>query len=242
MKEITIRLYDYDELSEEAKKRAFEDWENGDVEHFGSNEVENTLKKLQEELDIEVFGWSYDSCSHDSGTVIWGAMWDDDRLALTGIRAQAFLWNNFGHLVVQPRKKWYAKHRDGGVDYSGCLHCGDAWKNMCRTSRVFFDRTYDGTCPLTGVCFDNDALDPLAYFCLGVEWDEKAKKRVMIPQTKRVTWSVTTVEDVLRACVDSLFQAAQEDYDNQLTEEYFADYACANGLLFDETGRRRDAV
>lgn len=238
MKEMTIRLYDYDELSEEAKKAALEEWESEGVEHFCGGEIKDTLEGLEKELGIEVTRWEYSSYSHDIG-VIRFKDYSDDQLALSGIRAQAFLWNNFAHLVVQPRKKWYARNRDGRVDYSGCLYCSDGWKNMYRTSKVFFSRTYDGTCPLTGVCFDNDALGPLAHFCLGVEWSDAERKRVMIPQPKRRMWSATTVEDVIRDCVDSLFQAAQDDWNSQFTEDYFADHARVNGFTFDENGHRR---
>lgn len=239
MKEITIKLYDYDELSSEAKGRALEEWRSGDVEHFWGSEVGDTFVKLQKELGIEVSRWEYSPYSHDSG-VIRFTNYNDDQLALAGRRAQAFLWNNFAHLIVQPRKQWYSKNNDGRVDLSGCLHCYDGWSNMYRKSKVFFERTYDGTCPLTGVCFDNDALDPLGYFCLCMEWDEKARKRVMIPQAKRARWAATTVEDVLRDCVDSLLQSAQDDWDSQFTEEYFAEHASANGFTFDENGHRRD--
>lgn len=236
MKEITIRLYEYGELSDEAKERAFEDWRAGDVGHFCGDEVEDTLKKLEGELGIEVTQWEYSPYSHDCGYIRFKD-YSDDQLALSGRRAQAFLWNNFSHLIIQPRKKWYAKNRDGRVDYSGSIHCSYDWDNKTRVSKVFFDRTYDGTCPLTGVCFDNDALDPLAYFCLGMEWSDAEKKRVMIPQSKRRTWSMTTVEDVIRDCVDSLFRSARDDWDSQFTEEFFAEMCEANVWTFDEDGR-----
>ena len=241
MKEITIRLYEYDELSDEAKKKAHEDWLSHEHEHFCGGEVRDTLKKLEEELGIEVSRWSYDSCSHDYGTIRF-KNWNDDQLALAGERARAFLWNNFGHLVMQPRGKWYAKNvTDGRVDYSGAVYCSGDWRNRCRESKVFFDRTYDGTCPLTGVCFDNDALDPLAYFCFGVRWDEKARKRVMVPHGERWRWKSKTVEDVVRECVDALFESAQRDCEYQDSEEHFAEMCAANDWTFEEDGSRRDA-
>ena len=239
MKEITIRLYDYDELSTEAKKRALGEWRSENLEHFNGREVDDTLEKLQKELGIKVTQWEYTPHYHDSG-VIRFMYYTDDQLALAGRRAQAFLWNKFAHLVLQPRKQWYSKHRDGRVDLRGYLRFDGDWTNMYRESKIFFDRTYDGTCLLTGVCFDNDALDPLAYFCLGVEWDEKEKKRVMIPQSKRAKWAVTTVEDVLCACVDSLLKTAQDDWNYQFTEEYFAEHARGNEFMFDENGHRRN--
>lgn len=238
MKEITIRLYDYDELSDEAKKTALEEWRSKNVEHFWGDEVRDTLKKLEEEFGIEVYGWEYGTCSYDCGTIRFEHI-SDDQLALAGERARAFLWNNFGYLVMQPRRKWYAVNRDGRADYSGAVYCSGDWKNRWRESKVFFDRTYDGTCPLTGVCFDNDALDPLACFCFGVQWDEKEKRRVTVPHNERRRWKSTTVEDVIRDCVDSLFQAAQDDWEGQFTEEYFADHARANEFAFDENGHMR---
>lgn len=239
MKEITIRLYDYDELSSRAKKRALDEWRSADIEHFCGREVYDTLEKLQKELGISVPLWEYTRLYYDSG-VIRFTHYTDDQLNLAGRRAQAFLWNNFAHLIMQPRKQWYSKHRDGQVDLSGSFHCDDGWKNMYRKSKVFFDRTYDGSCPLTGVSFDNDALDPLVYFCFGVEWDEKEKKRVMIPQFRRTKWMTTTVEDVLRDCVDSLLRSARDDWNSQFTEEFFADYASVNEFMFDESGHRID--
>ena len=239
MKEITSSLYDYDELSPEAKEHALEKWRSEDVEHFWGRELEDTLKKLQKELGISVTQWEYTPTYHDSG-VIRFTHYTDDQLNLAGRRAQAFLWNNFAHLIMQPRKQWYAKHRDGRVDLSGSLRCDGEWENTYRKSKIFFDRTYDGSCPLTGVSFDNDALDPLVYFCFGVEWDEKEKKRVMIPQSRRTKWIMTTVEDVLRDCVDALLRSAQDDWNYQFTEEFFADHASVNEFMFDENGHRRD--
>ena len=239
MKEITSSLYDYDELSPEAKEHALEKWRSEDVEHFWGRELEDTLKKLQKELGISVTQWEYTPTYHDSG-VIRFTHYTDDQLNLAGRRAQAFLWNNFAHLIMQPRKQWYAKHRDGRVDLSGSLRCDGEWENTYRKSKIFFDRTYDGSCPLTGVSFDNDALDPLVYFCFGVEWDEKEKKRVMIPQSRRTKWIMTTVEDVLRDCVDALLRSAQDDWNYQFTEAFFADHASVNEFMFDENGHRRD--
>ena len=238
MREITVRIYDYDELSPASKIRALEEWQSEDIEHFWGREVKDTFDKLQKELGIKVTQWEYTRTYHDSG-VIRFTNYTDDQLDLKGRRAQAFLWNRFSGLIVQPRMEWYSKNKDGRVDLSGRQYCGDGWKNMRRESKIFFDRTYDGTCPLTGVCFDCYALDPLVCFCLGVEWDEKAKRLVMIPQSKRAMWAATTVEDVLRDCVDALLRSAQDDWNYQFTEKYFADHARNNGFAFDENGHRR---
>lgn len=238
MKEITIRLYSYDELPDEVRDRVYRRYLET-YEYCWSGDVRNTMRKLEEELGIEVTKWSYDSCSYDVGTIRF-KHYNDDQLALSGVRAQAFLWNNFAHLVMQPKGRWYSRHVDGRLDLSGCIHCGPGWDNLKRKSKVFFDRTYDGTCPLTGVCFDNDALDPLCNFCFGVKWDEKAERRVMIPQSMRMRWSATTVEDVLRDCVNALLATAQADCRYYESEEYFAGRCREDGSMFEKDGTRRE--
>ena len=234
MKEVTVRLYEYDELSDEAKRKAHEDWLSVNREHFCGGEVRATLKRLEEEFGIEVTRWSYDACSHDCGTVRF-ENWNDGQLALAGERARAFLWNNFGHLVMRPRTHCYMKV-DG--KWRNCV----GQESRKYESKVFFDRTYDGTCPLTGVCFDNDALDPLACFCFGVKWDEKAKKRVTVPCDERWRWKSKTVEDVVRECVDALFESAQKDCEYQDSEEHFAEMCSDNGWTFEEDGTIRNAA
>ena len=234
MKEITIRIYEYDELSDKAKRKAYEDWLSMNHEHFRDGEVLASLKRIEEEFGIEVTRWSYGACSYDCGTVRF-ENWNDDQLALAGERARAFLWNNFGHLVMQPRTHYYMKV-DG--KWRNCV----GQESRKYESKVFFDRTYDGTCPLTGVCFDNDALDPLACFCFGVKWDEKAKKRVMVPHDERWRWKSKTVEDVIRECVDALFESAQKDCEYQDSEEHFAEMCSANDWTFEEDGTIMDAA
>jgi len=63
---------------------------------------------------------------------------------------------------------------------------------------------------------------------------------VMIQQSRRTKWIMTTVEDVLRDCVDALLRSAQDDWNYQFTEEFFADHASVNEFMFDENGHRRD--
>ena len=103
-------------------------------------------------------------------------------------------------------------------------------------SKVFFDRVYDGTCPFTGVCFDCSALDPVAYFCFGVRWDEKLQKRVPVRPTK-LEDDRNTVESVLRSCVDSLLLAAQKDWEYQCSMEAFEEACRDNDYTFTEDGR-----
>lgn len=236
MEEITIRLYDYDELSDEAKRRAREDWRSKDPGHFRGGEVRHTLKELEKEFGIEVSDWTYDSYSYDCGMIRFKEL-SDGQLALAGERARAFLWNNFGHPVMQPRVSYHSRLYEKRTSWFG-----EGLGTRRFVSKVFFDRTYDGTCPLTGVYFDSDALDPLACFCFGVRWDEREKRRVMVPHGERWRWKSKTVEEAIRECVGALFGSAQKDCEYQESEEIFAETCAANGWTFEEDGTRRDVA
>ena len=128
-----IGLFHYDELPARAKRRAHSDWLSRGLGHMLSYEVRDTMDALEKELGISVTSWSYDAYGHRCGP-IWFRHYSDGQLALAGNRARAFLWNNFGHLVMQPRDRWYAKHEDGRVDLNGGLRYGEGWRNHKRES------------------------------------------------------------------------------------------------------------
>lgn len=220
MKTVTIQLYSIDELCEESRKRAYERW-LAVHDYTWADEVRDTMNALEREFDAVPRDWQYDASSHWFGGPSFGPTWTGDRLSLSGNRARAYLWSNFGHLLLEPRTAFRGKLRF--------------------RSRVIFDRVYDGTCPMTGVSFDNDALDPLAYFCFGVKWDEKEGKRVMVPHDERWKWASTTVEDVIRDCFDALLKAAQEDCRYHESFEYFTEECEANEWTFERDGRMRNA-
>ena len=215
MRTAEVKIYSYSELSEDAKEHAWQNWLAKGVEYPWDGEARETIDALENALGIAVRRWRFDSSGHDFDLSFEG--WNEDALNLRGNRARSYLWNNFGHLLLQGRyyKKWH-----------GTKHAH---------SRFWLDRVYDGTCPLTGVCFDCDALDPLAYFCFGVKWDETQKKRIPIRPTIAQD-NANTVEDIIRECVDSLFSALERDWAWCESQEYFAEHAEANGYEFTEDG------
>lgn len=214
MKTVQLTLYSIDELSDTAKENALFEW-NKDTTHNWDGEVRDTIKEFEHEFDVEVTDWRYSPSDHDFSLDL--SRIDSDVLELRGNRARAWFWNNHGDVLLSARKTYYSKARS-------------------YASKVFFDRVYDGTCPFTGVCFDCNALDPLAYFCFGVRWDEELKKRVPRRPTKRGD-DGNTVRSILRDCVDSLLLAAQKDWEYQCGMEAFKETCRANGYTFTEDGR-----
>ena len=227
MKEITIKLYTFDELSDEAKKRAHNTFLSTGDYWGASGDATATIKKVEELFGVKLSDWEVDSYNPRYPTVTFqDSRWNDDALYLKGNRARAYLWNNFGKVLLTGRyySKWH------GTKYAH--------------SRLFFDRVYDGTCPLKGVCFDCDALDPMAYFCFGVEWSEELKKRVPSARDENALRrdNATTVEGVIRDCVYSLFKAFNEDCEASESMDYFAELCEVNGWTFEEDGTMRNAA
>ena len=222
MKEITIKLYTFDELSDEAKKRAHNTFLSTGDYWGASGDATATIKKVEELFCIKLSDWEISSYNPRYPTVTFDdSRWYNDALDLKGNRARAYLWNNFGKVLLTGR--YYSKWR--GTDRAH--------------SRLFFDRVYDGTCPLTGVCFDCDALDPLAYFCFGVVWN--GKKRVPSGRSLRADNAVT-VKSVIQDCVYSLFKAFNADCEASESMDYFAELCEGNGWTFEEDGTMRNVA
>ena len=222
MKEITIKLYTFDELSDEAKKRAHETFLSTGDYWGASGDATATIKKVEELFCIKLSDWEIGSYNPRYPTVTFeNSRWYNDALDLKGNRARAYLWNNFGKVLLTGRyySKWH------GTKYEH--------------SRLFFNRVYDGTCPLTGVCFDCDALDPMAYFCFGVVWN--GEKRVPSGRSLRADNAVT-VKSVIQDCVYSMFKAFNADCEASESMDYFAELCEVNGWTFEEDGTMRNAA
>lgn len=227
MRKANVNVFAFDELSEEAKERAHRDWVSEGRPYCWAAEARQTIEAFEKEFGVEVWNWQYSSCGYDfrldTGSI------DDEVLALKGNRARAWLWNNHGHVLLKPRVRYFTHDRDGRR-----IEAVSADSVEYR-SKIDFDRVYDGTCPWTGYCMDCSALDPIAHFCFGVEWDEKEKKRV--PSSRRIAVDDSnTVESLLRDGLRSLFQALKEDCEYQESMEAFKDACEANEYEFTEDG------
>ena len=215
MRKAKVDVFAFDELSEEARERAHRDWVSKGMPYCWDAEARDTIKAFEREFGVEVRNWQYSSCGYDfdlrTGSI------EDDVLALKGNRARAWFWNNHERCLLTGR--YYSK-------FHGTKHAH---------SKFFFDRVYDGTCPWTGYCMDCSALDPIAHFCFGVEWDEKEKRRV--PSSRRIAVDDSnTVESLLRDGLHSLFQALQDDCAYQESMEAFKEACEANEYEFTEDG------
>jgi hypothetical protein len=202
------KLYTFYELDRNVQERLV--MECGDRYYDAWNdEYRNTLKKLEELFNVKCDNWRVDqwTYNYDLHIGIYNRRLDDladcyddsdwGYLTLKGNRAMGKCWTMWERDVV--KGKYYFKGK----------------KN--RQSKVLFDGLHDGTCPLTGVCMDNDALDPL--------WD-------MMEGTFIRT--NTTIADMIDMCFDSFFRAWKNEMQYVYTEEYFRENEMAE--FYDEYG------
>lgn len=231
MKTITkeYTVYSFDELNEDAKEKAHSEHLQNSFEWPWACEAEHTMEEVEKLFHIKLRNWSIGTYRPEYPDIHFcdnfGDFWEqEERKELSGNRARAFLWNNFGHVLFE--MKHYGKYEK---------NASGVWRYK-RYSKVLPDsRVYDGTCPLTGMCFDNDALDSLAEFCFGVEWDEGAKKRVPSSRLLKSEKHVT-VEDIIRDCVHSMFKAFIDDLEFHESRECFEEDCKANEWTFLEDG------
>lgn len=228
MRTARVEVFTFDELTEKAREKAHEKWvEDACGTYVFDREARQTIEAFEKEFGVTVADWEFDAWTY-SFDLRTGSIYDDV-LALCGNRARAWFWNNHGHCLLEPRIRYFTHDRDGRR-----IEAVSADSVEYR-SKVDFTRVYDGTCPWTGYYLDACALDPIAYFCFGVEWDDKAQKRV--PSGRKLAAdNAVTVEYLLEAGCDSLFSALRDDCKYQQSMEAFKEACEANLYEFTEDG------
>lgn len=134
MKTKTINLYEFSELSEDAKQTAinecrldFNPWES---------ENKESLKEF-----CNIF-----PCSIGRHGLVYNG-----EIELTGVRLATHIWNNYREQIYKPKQYWICDGRPNTVGLN----------SKHRDSKIFIIE--DG-CPLTGFWMDNEILKPIFEF------------------------------------------------------------------------------
>ena len=195
-------LYTFDELDENIQERLVSRCAECHADDW-ADEYRDTLKELEKLFDVKCVDWSVDGWSHDYtlyaeyDTYLHFRLEDaaesnykDNNdsdyyyLGLKGNRAMGKCWTLWEREVTRDNYHHVGKHG--------------------RYSRVVFGDLHSGTCPLTGFCADNDALDPL--------WDMMEGKHIK---------DGMTIAEMIDACFRAFFTAWQKDIRYNTSEEYF---------------------
>lgn len=212
MKTRTINVYEFSELSEEAKEKAINKWRNGNYDHefFWQREVESSLDKFCSIFSIDYRQIDYQEPYRNDYKINL----DDNILALSGQRLAKYIWNNYKDDIFQG--KYYGKLVDtfkDGIKIPVSKDHPAGLRHVVRYSRTILDNS----CVLTGVCYDQDLLQPIYDF--------------LDKPTERIDF-----ETLLNDCIYSLCHSVSSEIDYQNSDKGITEEIEANEYEFDENG------
>lgn len=136
-----IKAYNINELSEDAKQRAYEDWLH-DFDYFWDDDNRATLQAFCELFPVKVTDWEYGYRNYIRFTLTTADTYTERcYYDFTGLRLLKYIVNNYWHNLFRPK---YLGYVNGKPRYSRCQR--------------------EACCVLTGYCVDEDILAPLYDF------------------------------------------------------------------------------
>ena len=214
MKTIQVNILTFEELTEEAKRTAINQYrvQGPDASHI-YDEAHDSVKEFN-----KIFGTKEGNRSWldvDTSHI------DDDVLELSGVRLRTYILNNFGSDIFRPK---YLKH--------GILRKEKPTHHRMRKAKILNTGPNKGLymvsyysnintsceCPLTGVCYDHSLLNPFLKFIA------KPDK--------------STFEDLITDAFHELKKDLEDEEDSMNTDEYIIEQIEANDYEFTETGER----
>lgn len=201
MKEYTITktAYTFDELTEQAKKVAYQEWLQSVCYEFISDdsERESTLDEFCRIFDVSLDGWEVDSCRYNFRF----STNETNIEEVSGLRLARYIWNNYAHYIKT------GKFYSGKISYNP-FHCAT------RNSKVIMSMN---DCPLTGVCYDCDILQPII--------DCLTYKKVY-----------NDAKELFNDCLDNFFKSWQEDIKYRESFEFFEEETFMNDWEYNADG------
>lgn len=207
MREHTIKLYSFDELSEAAQKYAYRKHGYIFYDDFGHS-YRPTLREFERCFDVTVTSWELDSTYY---TFNYRTN-NDVGIYADPLRIARYVWNNYSqhveyHKIYNTWKPLYITVN--GIDYR---------RNKPQPVRVSNNTVLGrGQCVLTGEYPDENILTPI-FDCL---------------EYKRL---FASYDDLIETCLHEFFTAWQKDIEHTDSFEYFEEMVTLNDYEFLETG------
>lgn len=141
MREVTMKVYSVEELSERALDRAYYDWCSNSHYPWGEDN-EKTLLEFERIFPVKVTDWQYGGFYKH---VIFNMTCDDEVAELEGFRLAKYIWNNYKNYIYEGKYYSKGKYVDG------------KYQHVSRRSKIILEKG----CPLTGYYIDYDILEPI---------------------------------------------------------------------------------
>lgn len=201
MKEVTMKLYPFSELSDEVKKGIVEkvrfDVMGRNMDAW-SDDWEKSLSEFEKLTDTTLKGWEVSYCGYHTGRIRFdhdGPVMGDWENGLyphevKGKHLYRYLCRNILPYIIK-RKTYWGKDKYVDGKYAGCVK---------RASRIKY--SFDG-CPLTGYCGDYSLVKPILDYCK--EWPKHPH---------------TTLVDLYKECYDGFMKDWYNDYQGSASDEF----------------------
>lgn len=210
MKTIRTKVYQFNELTEQAKQQAINDYRNAGIDtDFIYDDAHNTVKEFN-----DLFGTKEDSRSWldiNTGHI------DDNIMNLKGLRLRTYIINNFGHKLY--KGKYFSLWSKTEKSYK---HYKDGYPVLkSRYSKVLFDNC----CVLTGVCYDDSILQPVYDFI------ENYKG-------KADYYSYMDFETLMNDCISELEKDIESEVEDMNGDEYITEQLENNEQDYTKNGEK----
>jgi len=207
MKTIEIKIYSFNELTEEAKQTALSEYRENTHDDFYSQEVTESVKKVLELFNLKTGNYYSDI---RTGHI------DDNILNLSGVRLCKYLVNNYFADLFKPE---YIKTIDGRKKWGKLYICKYFTGKSGEHTQIYSKwKKYNNSCTLTGACYDNDILNPIYDFL------NKPEK-------------TTTFEDLLQDIGNAISKTYKDVEEWVNSEEFIIDMIENNDYQFTEYGK-----
>ena len=203
MKTIRTKVYQFNELTEDAKQKAIEWYRNSsDDGQFYADEIIDSVKELADIFNLK-FGREY--------TDIRTGHIDDNILQLQGIRLYKYIINNYYNTLFQRKTYYFCRMEDGSRMFNCVGGNSGKYVSKCQWEQA--------SCPLTGVCYDMDILQPVYEFLSRPDQS-------------------TTFEDLISNIESAIQKTFENNEDYVNSDEYIIESIEANEYDFTKDGNR----
>ena len=215
MKTIEIKLYKFEELSEEAKQTAISEYRGKGIDtQYMYDEAYESVKAFNELFGLREGNRSW--LDFDTTNI------DVPVYEMEGLRLRTWLMNNVWSEIFTP--KWIASIETAS---STAMVKHNRVKPKLLSNGVVYNPYYSGyqlecSCPFTGLCYDMDLLDPVLNF---------------IAYKSPECFNRMDFDDLLTECFSTLKNTLESEVEYANSDEAIEEAIEANDYDFTEYGK-----
>lgn len=215
MRTIRTKLYFFNELTEAAQQKAISNYRNNGINiDYIYFEAEQTVKEFNELFNLKsgFRSWLEFRTDHI----------EDEILNLKWLRLRTYILNNYGYKLFKPA---YLKSGEIQNDFLNPHPMRRQKKitsgpNKDKISVSYYSNIKkDNSCVLTGVCYDDDMLQPIYDFL------QQPKENV-------------SFEELLTDCFDAIRKTIEDEIEYRESDESIKEDLIANDYEFTEDGNQ----